>query len=102
MLFEGELIIRSTEIRRGQAFSKVWGRRTDDCSREHQCGDRGSQPHVPRFLLCQTFFLAVFLRRLTPRRRGSVFESPVAALRTLPPSSSAISASVRLVKTENG
>src|SRR6266849_2663390 len=70
-------------------------------SRKHQ-GGNGSQSHEPRFLLCQTFFFALFLRRLTPRRRGSVFGSPVAAFFTLPPSSSAISVSVRLVNTENG
>src|ERR1051326_230635 len=54
------------------------------------------------FLLCQTFFFALFLRRLVPERRGSFFGSPVAAFATTPPSSSAISASVRFVKTEYG
>src|SRR6185436_8674649 len=53
-------------------------------------------------LLCQTFFFALFLRRFVPVRRGSFFGSPVAAFSTTPPSSSAISASVRLVKTEYG
>ena len=102
VLLERALIIGSTETGSSQAFSKVWGRGTDDSSREHQCGDRGGQPQEPRFLLCQTFFLAVFLRRLTPRRRGSFLGSPVAAFLTLPPSSSAISVSVRLVNTEKG
>src|SRR5205814_9175081 len=52
------------------------------------------------FLLCQTFFLALFLRRFVPVRRGSFFGSSVAAFSTTPPSSAAISASVRFVNTE--
>src|SRR5262249_11502513 len=59
-------------------------------------------PTASYLLLCQTFFLAFFFRRFVADRRGSFFGSPVAAFLTLPPSSSAMSASVRLLITENG
>src|SRR5918996_1601502 len=57
-------------------------------------------PPLP--LLCQTFFFAPFFLRFTPVRRGTFFGSPVAAFFISPPSSSAISASVRLVRIEAG
>src|ERR1700738_411652 len=58
--------------------------------------------HRALLSLCQTFFFALFLRRLTPVRRGNFLGSPVEAFFTSPPSSSAISVSARLVRTEYG
>src|SRR5258708_22927930 len=63
---------------------------------------RAPKFHPAPLLLCQIFFLAVFFRRLIPRRGGNFFGSPVAAFFTSPPSSSAISVNVRLVSTEYG
>src|SRR5207245_9772611 len=65
-------------------------------------GDSPPKILVFRPQLVHTLRLAPFLRRLMPRRGGSLFGSPVAAFLTSPPSSSAFSASLRLVNAENG